>query len=66
MTMKPIAVTLKDGFRMIPVSPATGYRLIAAGELETFKVGRATRITTASIEAFVARQLASRPQTLAA
>lgn len=66
MTIKPIAVTLKDGFQMIPVSPATGYRLIAAGELETFKIGRATRITTASIEAFVARQLASRPQPLAA
>lgn len=60
MTMKPLAVTLKDGFRMIPVSPATGYRLIAAGELETFKVGRATRITLASLESYVARQLASR------
>ncbi len=60
MTIKPLAVTLKDGFRMIPVSPATGYRLIAAGELETFKVGRATRITVSSIEGYVSRQLASR------
>lgn len=60
MSVKPLAVTLKDGFQMIPVSPAQGYRLIAAGELETFKVGRATRITLASIEAYVARQLAAR------
>lgn len=60
MTIKPFAVTLKDGFQMIPVSPATGYRLIAAGELETFKVGRATRITVASLEAYIARQLAAR------
>lgn len=60
MTIKPLAVTLKDGFRMIPVSPAQGYRLIAAGELETFKIGRATRITVASLEAYIARQLAAR------
>ncbi len=66
MSIKPIAVTTKDGFRMIPVSVAQGYRLIAAGELETFKVGRATRITVSSIEAYVARQLASRSQRLAA
>ncbi|MGN6690107.1 MAG: helix-turn-helix domain-containing protein [Sphingopyxis sp.] len=58
MTVKPIAVTTKDGFGMIPVSVAQGYRLIAAGELEAFKVGRATRITVASIEAYVARRLA--------
>lgn len=60
MSMKPIAVTTKDGFRMIPVSVAQGYRLIAAGELETFKIGRATRITVASIEAYIDRQLAAR------
>jgi hypothetical protein len=60
MTIKPLAVTMKDGFQMIPVSPAQGYRLIAAGELETFKVGRATRITLASIEGYVARRLAAR------
>lgn len=60
MSIKPLAVTLKDGFQMIPVSPAQGYRLIAAGELDTFKIGRATRITVASIEAYIARQLAAR------
>lgn len=58
MSVKPLAVTTKDGFQMIPVSVAQGYRLIAAGELEIFKVGRATRITVASIEAYVARRIA--------
>lgn len=61
MTIKPLAVTPKDGFAMIPVSHAQGYRLIAAGEIEAFKIGRATRITVSSIEAYVARQLAARP-----
>jgi excisionase family DNA binding protein len=61
MTTKPIAVPALDGFRMIGVSKSKGYELIAAREIETFKVGRATRIPVASLEAFVARQLASRP-----
>lgn len=64
--IKPLAVAPKDGFQMIGVSKSKGWELIAARELDTFKIGRATRITTASIEAFVARQLASRPQPLAA
>jgi len=58
MEPKPIAVPPKMAFDMIHVGVTKGYELINAGELETFKVGRATRITTASIEAFVARQLA--------
>lgn len=61
MTNKPIAVSALDGFQMIGVSKSKGYELIAAREIETFKVGRATRIPVASLEAFVARQLAARP-----
>lgn len=56
-TVMPLAVTPKDGFQMIAVSKSKGWELIAARELDTFKIGRATRITTASIEAFVSRQL---------
>lgn len=54
---KPIAVTPKSAFAAIEVGATKGYELINAGELETFKIGRSTRVTTASIEAFVARQL---------
>lgn len=39
-----------------------GWELVKNGELETFKIGTATRITTASIERFVARRLAEAKQ----
>lgn len=57
--MKPLAVPPKTGFEMLGVGTTKGYELISAKELETFKVGTATRITVASIEAFVERQLAA-------
>ena len=59
-TIKPLAVAPKDGFAMIGVSKSKGWDMIANRELEAFKVGRVTRITVASIEGFIARQLASR------
>lgn len=52
-----IAVPTKTGFEMLGVGTTKGYELINSGELEVFKIGRATRITTASINAFVARRL---------
>ncbi len=58
--MEPIALPPKDAFAAIGVGVTKGYELIAAKELETFKVGRATRITTDSIRAYVARQLEQR------
>ena len=55
--MKPIAIPPKDAFAAIGVGVTNGYELINAGELESFRVGRARRVTTASLEAYVARQL---------
>lgn len=60
--MKPIAVTPKVGFDLLGVGVTKGYELINSGELEAFKIGRATRITTSSIEAFVARRVAEQPR----
>ena len=57
--MEPLALPPKDAFAVIGVGVTKGYELIAAGDLETFKIGRATRITTKSIRAYVERQLAS-------
>jgi len=57
METQPIAVQPKDAFAMLGVGVTKGYELINAGELEAFKIGRSTRITTASIRNFVARQL---------
>jgi hypothetical protein len=55
--VEPLAVAPKDAFAAIGVGITKGYELLAQGELQSFKVGRATRITTASIRDFVARQL---------
>jgi len=57
--LNPIAVPPKVGFALIGCGVTKGYELINSGELETFKIGRATRITTSSIQAFVARQVAA-------
>lgn len=56
--MKPIALPPKDAFRMIGVGITKGYELLADRELEAIKIGRATRVTVASLEAFVSRRLA--------
>lgn len=56
--MKPISIPPKDAFAAIGVGVTKGYELINSGELDAFKIGRATRITMASIESFVARRMA--------
>jgi len=56
--IEPLAVTPKDAFAAIGVGITKGYELINEGKLETFKIGRATRITTASLKAYVAERLA--------
>jgi len=58
--MDPIAVPPHTAFAAINVGVTKGYELINSGELEAFKIGRATRITTESIRAYVARRLAAR------
>lgn len=55
--METLAVAPKDAFAAIGVGVTKGYQLINTGELETFKIGRVTRITTHSIRAYVERQL---------
>jgi excisionase family DNA binding protein len=45
---------------MLGCSNSTGYELLAAGELESYTVGRARRVTVESIHAYVARRLARR------
>lgn len=55
--MEPLAVPPKAAFAAIGVGVTKGYELINSGELETFKVGRATRVTTESVRAYVSRQI---------
>lgn len=60
MDTKPLAVPPKVGRHMLQVGQTKLYELLASNELDSFTVGRARRITTASIEAYVARQLGER------
>jgi excisionase family DNA binding protein len=53
---EPICVRVNEAARMIGVGRTKLYELIAAGEVETVKLGKATRITTASLHDLVRRQ----------
>ena len=50
-----ICVRVNDAARMIGVGRTKLYELISSGELETVKIGKATRITTASLRAMIER-----------
>jgi excisionase family DNA binding protein len=51
---EPLALSIKDTARLTGLSRTTIYELIAEGRLDAFKIGAATRITTASIKALIA------------
>ena len=55
---EPLVVKPKVAWKMLACSNTRGYKLLAAGELESFKDGRSRKITVASIKALVARRLA--------
>ena len=57
-TVEPICVRINDAARMIGVGRTKLYQLISSGELETIKIGKATRITTASLHKLVERHRA--------
>ncbi|KEZ21163.1 Excisionase [Sphingobium yanoikuyae] len=52
----PICVRVNEAARMIGVGRTKLYELIATGEVETVKLGKATRITTASLHDLVRRR----------
>ncbi|MCL4671367.1 MAG: helix-turn-helix domain-containing protein [Sphingomonadaceae bacterium] len=54
--VEPICVKVNDAARMIGVGRTKLYELISSGQLETVKIGKATRITTASLHALVNRK----------
>lgn len=57
--VEPICVKVNDAARMIGVGRTKLYELIAAGEIEAIKLGKSTRITTASLQQLVMRQRGS-------
>ena len=56
--VEPICVRINDAARMIGVGRTKLYELISSGELETVKIGKATRVTTASLHELVERHRA--------
>ena len=54
--VEPICVRVNDAARMIGVGRTKLYQLIATGELETVKIGKATRVTIANLRELVRRR----------
>jgi hypothetical protein len=54
---EPLAVPPQTAWQLLGICNTTGYKLIAAGELDSFLVGRARRITMASIRRLIERRL---------
>lgn len=52
---EPLALTLDAAAKALSVSPRTIRRLLDAGELGRIKIGRAVRVSAASISAYVER-----------
>ncbi|MEC7819164.1 helix-turn-helix domain-containing protein [Pelagerythrobacter aerophilus] len=57
--IEPICVRINDAARMIGVGRTKLYELISSGELEAVKIGKATRVTTASLNELVKRRSAT-------
>lgn len=51
--MEKLLVTTREAFEAIGVGRSKGFQILAAGELETVKIGSAMRVTTSSIRAYV-------------
>jgi excisionase family DNA binding protein len=55
---QPLVVRPRVAWRLLDCGNAYGYRLIAAGELESYRDGRARKITVKSIHHYIMRRLA--------
>lgn len=55
-SIEPICVRINDAARMIGIGRTKLYELIASGDVEAVKLGKATRITTVSLRNLVTRQ----------
>jgi excisionase family DNA binding protein len=58
---KPLAVPPRRACELLSVGLTRLYELMNAGELDSFHIGRARRITTASISAYIDRNLIAKP-----
>lgn len=58
----PSVLTVDEARRALKISHATLYRLLAAGELRSFRVGRSRRIAWSALQEFIDRQQAVEAQ----
>lgn len=54
--VEPLAVRIPLAAQMLGIGKSTLYEMIAAGEIETIKIGRSTLVPTDSLRAFLARR----------
>lgn len=54
--VEPICVKVNEAAHMIGVGRTKLYELIASGDLEAVKIGKSTRIVTASLHRLIMRQ----------
>ena len=55
--MEPFGMSFQDFIAFVPCGKTKGWELMSRGEVETYKVDGATRVTTESAKAYVTRQL---------
>lgn len=53
---EPICMKVNDAARLIGVGRTKLYQLIASGDVEAVKLGKSTRVVTASLHRLIMRQ----------
>lgn len=54
--LQPITVRIREACRLTGISRSKLYELIAAGEIDTIKIGRATLVPVTGLSAFLDRR----------
>ena len=54
--LRPLCVTIDETADMLSVGRNAVYQLIADGEIEAIKLGKSTRVTTASLDRLLERR----------
>lgn len=57
---RPRAVNTLEAARLLSISRPTLYKLLDAGEIASFRIGRSHRVPVDSIDAYIERQIAAR------
>jgi excisionase family DNA binding protein len=57
--IEPLVVSVKTGCAVLDKGVTGLYKLIAAGEIQSYRDGRSRKLVLASLKAYVARQLSS-------